>query len=395
MKSADEPNFKVKTQKKIIVACSILHNYLLRGDPDEAWDEDTDEDEDDNLDGNENTIPHARSGNENTRMAEELRDSIAKAIMATKTNRAGVRTTTWTEDMDEFLIDAHLEQHRKGNRVGGTFTPRAYDYILKELKEKYPDENWTKDKFRGHMRLLKGKFSAAFDVFRHISTSGWGFNSTTMTWDVDDDVWDAFVEAHPEAKEWRDKPIPFYDKMCELYARDRATGEFAETPSEMRQSREGGSDAFTGIQSDCGIINDIDDLLSNNECTLEASPTPLVGNTKQVGGDDAPKSSENMSKDKTRKKKKIKLSDEEFLTKSVTLISDAMKTCTSEYLKEKNPLPPADIWNLVGSLSFEGSRKSHAYMFLLEKPVTVKAILGLPEEVRESFLNDVLNKEGI
>ena len=35
--------------------------------------------------------------------------------------------------MDDVLIDAFAYQNNIGNRVGGTFTSKAYDYILKEL----------------------------------------------------------------------------------------------------------------------------------------------------------------------------------------------------------------------------------------------------------------------
>ncbi|GLT99881.1 hypothetical protein SLE2022_172890 [Rubroshorea leprosula] len=50
----------------------------------------------------------------------------------------------WTPIMDEALMDAFLHQHNLGNRVNGSFTTKAYENIVNELKEKLGKECMTK-----------------------------------------------------------------------------------------------------------------------------------------------------------------------------------------------------------------------------------------------------------
>lgn len=50
---------------------------------------------------------------------------------------SGSERETWTAEMDSTLVDAFFHQHNEGNKVGGTFTSKAYDNIQKELQEKF------------------------------------------------------------------------------------------------------------------------------------------------------------------------------------------------------------------------------------------------------------------
>jgi Myb/SANT-like DNA-binding domain len=65
---------------------------------------------------------------------------------------------TWTPHMDDALIDAYVYQTNVGNRVGGTFTSKAYDLILQELSEKFPDVHFDKEKIKNHMKYIKRVF---------------------------------------------------------------------------------------------------------------------------------------------------------------------------------------------------------------------------------------------
>ncbi|XP_075655140.1 uncharacterized protein LOC142625347 [Castanea sativa] len=72
-------------------------------------------------------------------------------------------------------------------------------------------------------------------------------------------------KAKHKAKEFKNKPIPNYDKLVELYGKDRATGEQYETASEMRQQW-----ATSIGEGSMGNIEDIDHLVAQNEVTLES-----------------------------------------------------------------------------------------------------------------------------
>ncbi|GMY06199.1 hypothetical protein FCV25MIE_01438 [Fagus crenata] len=86
--------------------------------------------------------------------------------------------------MDDALVDELLYQLSIGARVNGTFNSRAYDEIVKELVAKYAMTSSRKSK--------------------------------------------------PTAKKWMATPIPNYFKMAQLWAKDRATGDHAETAKQKR-----------------------------------------------------------------------------------------------------------------------------------------------------------------
>uniref|UniRef100_A0A2N9GVW4 Myb/SANT-like domain-containing protein n=1 Tax=Fagus sylvatica TaxID=28930 RepID=A0A2N9GVW4_FAGSY len=115
----------------------------------------------------------------------------------------------WTSVMDDVLVDALLYQLSIGARVNGTFNSRAYDEVVKELVAKF-DMDINKDKSK------------------------------------------------PAAKKWMATPIPNYFKMAQLWAKDRATGDHAETAKEKR-ARYATSTTIDGI----------DLMVSQNEVSLE------------------------------------------------------------------------------------------------------------------------------
>ena len=61
---------------------------------------------------------------------------------------------------------------------------------------------------------------------------------------------------------WRNKQIPYYDKMLILYGQDRVTREYAKTASKMRQNA-------SLNRADLETIVNIDQLVANNQATLE------------------------------------------------------------------------------------------------------------------------------
>ena len=75
-----------------------------------------------------------------------------------------------------------------------------------------------------------------------------------------------FFKSHPEAADWMNKPILHYDKLVKLYGHDRATGDNAETPSEMRQRMAAQTGEIEGEN-----IAEVDRLVAQNEATLEGA----------------------------------------------------------------------------------------------------------------------------
>ena len=99
---------------------------------------------------------------------------------------------SWTYQMDEALVDAFLHQQNSGNRVNGTFTPKAYDNIMKELKERLGMQI-EKDKIKNRWKTMKSNFAKCFDVIQY-GMSGFGWNPVTKMWSAEPEVWQRLIE---------------------------------------------------------------------------------------------------------------------------------------------------------------------------------------------------------
>ncbi|KAJ8771814.1 hypothetical protein K2173_026991 [Erythroxylum novogranatense] len=75
--STTEPSYGIHTQKKIIIACVILHNFLIGVDPDDPFlNEEYDGGENDNQDGHEN------DNEDDAHSGEIIRDNMAAHMWA-------------------------------------------------------------------------------------------------------------------------------------------------------------------------------------------------------------------------------------------------------------------------------------------------------------------------
>ncbi|XP_059634713.1 uncharacterized protein At2g29880-like [Cornus florida] len=160
-----------------------------------------------------------------------------KDMNATENKKDALR---WTEEMDEVLIDALLEQEENGNRVDGTFTSTAYSNVIKKCTEKigYP---FDKDHIKNRMKTLKLNFNTCYDLFKNLS--GFSWSPETKLFEAELEVWKALIEAKPSASKWRHTKIKFYKKLYDLFAKDRANGDGAVSAKEKVQGwgRDGSS----------------------------------------------------------------------------------------------------------------------------------------------------------
>ena len=76
--STTEPNYCIDTQNEIILACCILHNYLMGVDPDESLIAEVDEEV--SHSHRERVGPTPREDDEDARQGDIIRDSIALAL---------------------------------------------------------------------------------------------------------------------------------------------------------------------------------------------------------------------------------------------------------------------------------------------------------------------------
>nr|POE58147.1 hypothetical protein CFP56_21425 [Quercus suber] len=113
--------------------------------------------------------------------------------------------------------------------------------------------------------------------------------------------------AKPKAKELKNKQIPNYDKLVELYGKERATGEQSKTASEMRQR-------WATLTKEGSMENneDIDPFVAQNEVTLESCDNVGDNNTGEASS-------------KAKKRKTSKNEDMEQIMGAIQDVALAMR----------------------------------------------------------------------
>ncbi|GLU12897.1 hypothetical protein SLE2022_295530 [Rubroshorea leprosula] len=137
--------------------------------------------------------------------------------------------------MDEALMYALLHQHNLGNRVNGSFTTKAYENIVNELKEKL-GKDIDKDEVKNHMKTLEANLLKSHDLFKNFS--GFSWSHVTKLWSAELEVWDALIKVNKDAKEWITKPVLHYNTFMILFENDGATGEKSKTAKELKKSND-------------------------------------------------------------------------------------------------------------------------------------------------------------
>jgi Myb/SANT-like DNA-binding domain len=105
----------------------------------------------------------------------------------------GKEVLIWNHVMDNLLIDALVHQHHIGNRVGGIFTSKAYDNIVKELLEKFPEKRFDKDKIKNRIKYIKKGFGSCYDIFKN-HLSGFSWDPVKSMWGAEPEVLNKLVE---------------------------------------------------------------------------------------------------------------------------------------------------------------------------------------------------------
>ncbi|KAJ3685960.1 hypothetical protein LUZ61_015124 [Rhynchospora tenuis] len=294
-------------------------------------------------------------------------------------------SVTWTPQMDDVLIDAFVHQNNIGNRVGGTFTSKAHDNILKEVSEKFPEVSFDKAKIKNRMKYIKRGFGPCYDIFKN-GLSGFSWNSATSTWGASADVWKKLLEKHPEATPWMNKPVRNYKKLASLYGNDRATLEDTETAAEVRERIAQLNDEEIEVQ-EAENIEEVDLLISQNQASLgghNISPESLLINKTVEGASTS------------KKKQKInKINDDEaaYIKESFKSVADAIERSTSELVKSNQRLqiPESEIWAYLEELQLDDEEvKNDAYLYLTENPAKLGAFLGCPTQSRKRILLKML-----
>ncbi|XP_023750436.2 uncharacterized protein At2g29880-like [Lactuca sativa] len=125
----------------------------------------------------------------------------------------------WTQEEEDALItilqDIVVISGRGDN---GSFRPGTYDQVVLKLREKVVGINITTKHVQNKIKLLKDKFSVAYDLQ---NTSGFGWDDVRKCVVVDSpEILEEYLKKHPNKNYVANKPFPAYERLANVFGKD-------------------------------------------------------------------------------------------------------------------------------------------------------------------------------
>ncbi|PWA61177.1 hypothetical protein CTI12_AA373840 [Artemisia annua] len=122
-----------------------------------------------------------------------------------------------------------MKLHVSGKYSGADngFKPSYFKAVQQLLDVSLPNSGFKAEPhIKSRLKTLKSNFSIVHDMLLGTDTSGFSFkwDSETCCVDAEDKVWTDYCKTHKGAANFKGKPLPFYEKLCTIFGKDRATG---------------------------------------------------------------------------------------------------------------------------------------------------------------------------
>ncbi|KAF4381917.1 hypothetical protein F8388_000611 [Cannabis sativa] len=170
-------------------------------------------------------------------------------LTTSKGRGPGQNKRFWSEDEDKYLIESLMELNNEGKfKAKGNFKP-------------------------GYLRAIEMKLKDGF---------GWDSNRKIVI--AEKSVWEAYLQSHKEAAPFKIKSFPWYDDLCAVFGKDRATGKHAETVTDIVEELETKKENTTLGEDDFSNANNVDEVesMSVSDATRGAqSHTQSDGSSKK------------------------------------------------------------------------------------------------------------------
>ncbi|XP_059667819.1 uncharacterized protein LOC132313155 [Cornus florida] len=330
--------------------------------------------------GSMNQIPkikHKREITEKSLELEPLRDEVVEMKKSNKdmnVDEIKNNAVKWTEEMDDVLFDALLEQQENGNIVDGTLYSVAYLNAMKICSQKlaYP---FTKRQLKNRIYYLKTKFNTCFELFKNLSGISW--SPETKLFEAEPEVWKALIEEKPSASKWRHTKINHYGKLYELFAKDRANGQGFVSAKEkvLKWAMD------TGTSTGCNL----DNYESNSECGESSKGTKRNDLMVDLFGKEIEviESGINKVAEAIEKRNLVAERGLEIAAKIVAIAEKAR----ADYHSDE------EVFAELINIGVPDCIQSDAFSFLLKCSQHKSAFFGVPFDRRLELLNKMMHGE--
>ncbi|KAK2643931.1 hypothetical protein Ddye_019126 [Dipteronia dyeriana] len=146
--------------------------------------------------------------------------------------RKGNRSV-WVKEEEEALLGIMDEIVANGGRADcGSFKAGTLKNIELRLATILPNCSLrATPHIESKLKTWKKQYGVMYDM---INTSGFGWNGVRKCVEVDsNEAWHSYVQHHKQAEGWRDKLFPLYERLANIFGKDRATGKTTYTPESL------------------------------------------------------------------------------------------------------------------------------------------------------------------
>ncbi|KAL5846271.1 hypothetical protein ACOSQ3_009795 [Xanthoceras sorbifolium] len=171
--------------------------------------------------------------------------------------------------------------------------------------------------------------------------------------------WKKKITHHSSAAEWRNKPYPIFDRLANIFGKDRANGKGAEVPNEM----------IVNIDND-----ESDDVIE------DASPISI--------------NKESNNSRSTQGKRKRRSSNDGALVsvlKELVEISAKKMDIVAEAFRNRNE-DRSDIAKELKDMRLSPFEQIKALKFILEKPQNISLFMSLNGEMKNYYVDSLLSE---
>ncbi|KAI3857037.1 hypothetical protein MKX03_015409 [Papaver bracteatum] len=178
---------------------------------------------------------------------------------------------SWTPSKDRYFIDLMKDHILQGNKIGRTFTKDVWMHMIALFSEKFGAQ-YDKDALYNRFKTLRKQYLCVRGLLAH---GGFEWDKTLQMVEADAHVWDDYVKAHPDARQFRVRSVPYYNDLCIIYGDTYISG---------RNNNLGG-DPVHNVQEDSSYLNG--DILDQHKKRPLKSPigsgySNKLKNTNQI-----------------------------------------------------------------------------------------------------------------
>ncbi|KAI3976228.1 hypothetical protein MKX01_019174 [Papaver californicum] len=127
---------------------------------------------------------------------------------------------SWTPPMDRYFIDLMKDNVHQGNKIGRTFSKEAWMKMIALFSDKFGAQ-YDKDVLYNRFKTLRKQYVCIRSLLAH---GGFEWDKTLQMVKADVHVWDDYVKAHPDVRQYRVRPVPYYKDLCIIYGDSNING---------------------------------------------------------------------------------------------------------------------------------------------------------------------------